>query len=49
MAAVVTVGTKRLIYAGMEIDSIGRLIISIGIALRHYAVVQSAFSAEITQ
>ena len=49
MAAVVAVGTERLVYAGMEVGSIGLLITSIGIAFIYRAVVQLGFGAEFTR
>jgi branched-chain amino acid transport system permease protein len=43
LAAVVAVGTHRLIYEPLDIDSIGLLITSIGVAFVYRAVIQLGF------
>jgi len=45
-AAVVAVVTERIVYDGLDVDSIGMLITSIGIAFVYRAVVQMWFGAD---
>ncbi|WP_436927866.1 branched-chain amino acid ABC transporter permease [Halosimplex amylolyticum] len=46
VAAVVAVITEKVVYEGMDLDSIGMLITSIGIAFIYRAVVQMWFGAD---
>jgi len=46
VAAVVAVLTEKVVYEGMDLDSIGMLITSIGIAFVYRAVVQMWFGAD---
>ena len=48
VAALVAVGTEKLIYEPLDIDSIGLLITSIGIAFIYRAVIQIRFGSEST-
>ena len=48
-AAVVAVGTEKLIYEPLDIDSIGLLITSIGIAFIYRAIIQIQFGSDFTQ
>ncbi|WP_459192683.1 branched-chain amino acid ABC transporter permease [Halosimplex sp. J119] len=45
-AAVVAVVTEKLVYEGLDVDSIGMLITSIGIAFIYRAVIQMQFGAD---
>ncbi|MFB6126901.1 MAG: branched-chain amino acid ABC transporter permease [Halolamina sp.] len=47
--AVVAVATEELVYDGMDVDSIGLLIASIGVAFVYRALVQLQFGAEFTR
>jgi len=49
MAALVAVVTEKLVYEGMDLDSIGLLITSIGLAFIYRAVLQMGFGAESTR
>jgi branched-chain amino acid transport system permease protein len=49
MAAIVAVVTEKLVYDGMDVDSIGLLIASIGLAFIYRAVVQMGFGAQSTR
>ena len=48
-AAVVAVGTEKLIYEPLDIDSIGLLITSIGIAFIYRALIQIRFGSDFTR
>jgi len=48
-AAVVAVGTEKLIYEPLDIDSIGLLITSIGIAFVYRALIQIRFGSDFTR
>ena len=48
-AAVVAVGTEKLVYEPLDIDSIGLLITSIGIAFIYRAVIQIGFGSDFTR
>ena len=48
-AAAVAVLTEKVVYAGMDVGSIGLLITSIGIAFIYRAVIQMGFGAEFTR
>ncbi|PHQ37505.1 branched-chain amino acid ABC transporter permease, partial [Halorubrum persicum] len=49
VAAVVAVGTEKLIYEPLDVDSIGLLITSIGIAFIYRAVIQIRFGSGFTR
>ncbi|WP_277541616.1 branched-chain amino acid ABC transporter permease [Haloarcula laminariae] len=49
MAALVAVVTEKLVYSGMDLDSIGLLIASIGLAFIYRALIQLGFSAQSTR
>jgi branched-chain amino acid transport system permease protein len=49
VAAAVAVGTEKLIYEPLDVDSIGLLITSIGIAFIYRAVIQIRFGSESTR
>ena len=49
VAAVVAVGTEKLIYEPLDIDSIGLLITSIGIAFIYRSVIQIRFGSDFTR
>ena len=49
VAAVVAVGTEKLIYEPLDVDSIGLLITSIGIAFIYRSVIQIRFGSDFTR
>jgi branched-chain amino acid transport system permease protein len=49
VATLVAVVTEKLVYDGMDLDSIGLLIVSIGLAFIYRAVVQLGFGAQSTR
>ena len=49
VAAAVAVGTEKLVYEPLEVDSISLLITSIGIAFIYRAVIQIRFGADFTR
>ncbi len=49
MAAIVAVVTQKVVYDGMDLDSIGLLITSIGLAFIYRAVIQMGFGAQFTR
>ncbi|WP_050031956.1 branched-chain amino acid ABC transporter permease [Halorubrum halophilum] len=49
VAAVVAIGTEKLIYEPLDVDSIGLLITSIGIAFIYRAAVQIRFGSDVTR
>jgi len=49
VAAAVAVGTEKLVYEPLDVDSIGLLITSIGIAFIYRAVIQIRFGSDFTR
>lgn len=49
VAALVAVVTEKVVYDGLDVDSIGMLITSIGVAFVYRAVIQMGFGADATR